>query len=149
MIWINAAAWLFIHLSIGTAVYFLSSSVIASFSWLYRIREWEEDGKVYDALKIKKWKDRLPEASSWTKLGISKSTLSLRNTNDIAVFYTEANRSELSHWLQILPAPLFFLFNEPWVGWFMIVYAVGFNLPFIMIQRYNRGRLQRWERKRI
>lgn len=147
MIWINAAAWLFIHVSISTIVYFLPPSFIASFSWLYMIRNWENDGKIYDVFKIKKWKHRLPEAGSWTKMGIAKSTLRLRHADDLAVFKREASRSELSHWLQILPAPLFFLFNDPLSGWFIMLYAFSFNVPFIMIQRYNRGRLQRWEKK--
>jgi glycosyl-4,4'-diaponeurosporenoate acyltransferase len=29
------------------------------------------------------------------------------------------------------------------VGWLMIVYAVAFNLPLIITQRYNRGRIRR------
>ena len=58
-------------------------------------------------------------------------------------FLIEVNRAELSHWLQMLPAPIFFLFNLPIIGYFMIVYAVLFNLPFIIAQRYNRPKILR------
>ncbi|MDG0792194.1 hypothetical protein OMP38_15960 [Cohnella ginsengisoli] len=57
------------------------------------------------------------------------------------VFAAETKRAELTHWLSILPAPLFFLWNPVWVGWIMVLYAAAFNLPIIVVQRYNRGRI--------
>ena len=33
--------------------------------------------------------------------------------------------------------------NPAWVSMVMAAYAVGANAPFIIIQRYNRGRLAR------
>lgn len=55
----------------------------------------------------------------------------------------ETQRAELTHWFLIPPAFLFFLWNPAWAGWVMVIYALVVNLPFIMIQRYNRPRLER------
>jgi len=60
----------------------------------------------------------------------------------------ETRRAELTHWLLMVPAPFFFLWNPAWAGWVMIVYALLANCPFIMIQRYNRPRLERVLRKK-
>lgn len=53
----------------------------------------------------------------------------------------ETQRAEWTHWVSMLPAPLFFIWNPVWAGWLMILYALIANLPFIIIQRYNRPRL--------
>jgi glycosyl-4,4'-diaponeurosporenoate acyltransferase len=55
----------------------------------------------------------------------------------------ETCRAELTHWLTLLFAPLFFFWNPLWVGFFMIFYASMENFPLIMTQRYNRARLRR------
>ncbi|WP_432418853.1 hypothetical protein [Cytobacillus spongiae] len=55
----------------------------------------------------------------------------------------ELNRAELSHWLQMIPSPIFFLLNEGVVSWSMLLYGILFNLPLILVQRYNRLRITR------
>lgn len=146
MILVNAVAWLVIHLIVSVIVSQFPSSVVMSFSKLYQLRGWERNGAIYQRMKIKQWKYRLPEAKKWVNHGKGKTGIRLRNEADFNKLILATNRSELSHWLQILPAPLFFLFNTPLAGWIIIVYAISFNLPFIMIQRYNRGRVEkiRW-----
>ena len=57
-------------------------------------------------------------------------------------FLTETCRAELTHWILVLFAPFFFLWNRPGVGLFMIFYALLENLPFITAQRYNRYRFR-------
>ena len=44
-------------------------------------------------------------------------------------------------WLAI--APLFFLWNTPWLAGVMVLYGVAANLPCLITQRYNRARLLR------
>jgi glycosyl-4,4'-diaponeurosporenoate acyltransferase len=53
----------------------------------------------------------------------------------------ETCRAELCHWLAILPAFLFFLWNPVWLGVVMVLYAIAFNAVPIVAQRYNRPRL--------
>jgi glycosyl-4,4'-diaponeurosporenoate acyltransferase len=55
----------------------------------------------------------------------------------------EACRAELTHWIALLVSGLFFLWNPPWLGGVMVLYAVALNGPCIVVQRYNRPRLMR------
>ena len=67
----------------------------------------------------------------------------MTDEESIKRFILETRRAELTHWLSIVPAPLFFIWNPPWAGWLMVGYAVVVNAPFILIQRYNRPRLEK------
>jgi glycosyl-4,4'-diaponeurosporenoate acyltransferase len=58
-------------------------------------------------------------------------------------FLLETVRAECSHWLTWGMALIFFAWT-PWqVGVVMLIYGAIVNLPCILIQRYNRARLQR------
>jgi len=113
--------------------------------WLYRGRKWERDGDIYqDVFKIKKWKKHLPDGSRILgRFGFSKKQLRGKSTGYFEAFSIETCRAELTHWIFILFAPFFFLWNRPGVGLFMIFYALFENIPFIMAQRYNRYRFAR------
>ena len=113
--------------------------------WLYRERHWENGGKLYqNRFKIKKWKIHLPDGAEFSKgRGFPKKKLENRSVGYLTAFLRETCRAELTHWITALFAPLFFLWNPFFVGWIMIVYAALANLPFIMVQRYNRCRLTR------
>lgn len=145
----NIIAWLCIHLGVSGLVSIVPISFVAAFSWLFRMKSWERNGKVYERLGVKVWKRRLPEARRWFHR--KKSVTHIRKMENIQMFEWQTNRSELSHWFQMLPAPLFFLFNPAWAGWVMVGYAILFNAPFIIVQRYNRLRLERlrkWQERR-
>lgn len=90
---------------------------------------------------VHKWKKFSPDGGAWFKEGFSKRYLKEKNLSYYEKFLIETRRAELTHYLQMLPAPIFFLFNPLWVGWNMIAYAIIFNIPFIMIQKYNQPRL--------
>ncbi len=143
MMAINIAAWLFIHLSVSFMVAQSSPEFISRFSRIYALRDWEKSGRIYEDLRIKKWKHRLPEARKWFNRGVGKKGIQIRHSEGLRLLKNQTDRSELSHWLQILPAPLFFLFNPAWAGWVMVLYGILFNLPFIIVQRYNRTRLNK------
>lgn len=138
---VNIVAWLCIHLGVSGFVSVAPEAFVNAFAGIYRVRRWETQAKVYERLGVKKWKDRLPEARKWFRRG--KTAAHLRNPSQWDRFEKQTNRSELSHWVQMLAAPFFFLFNPPWAGWIMVVYAILFNLPFIIVQRYNRVRMMR------
>ena len=92
--------------------------------------------------RIQAWKNRLPEAGDFFSGGFSKKRLLNKQPAYLRRFIMESRRGEFTHWASILPAPLFFLWNHWLVGISMIIYALGFNLPFIMTNRYNRLRLK-------
>ncbi|WNR45315.1 glycosyl-4,4'-diaponeurosporenoate acyltransferase CrtO family protein [Paenibacillus roseipurpureus] len=117
--------------------YFLKDSV-----W-YRLFAWEKSGKLWQKLLlVKRWKGRLIDGTAILKKGYGKKKLHGTRVSDLKVFAAETKRAELTHWLSIVPAPLFFIWNPIWAGWVMILYAGMFNLPFIIVQRYNRGRIE-------
>lgn len=138
--------------SLGSG-YFFHRRPVSSFdhdSWLTRLRPFEQDGRVYQRrLRILRWKDALPEAGALFAGGISKAQLIGRRTEDLERFVVETRRAEVTHWAVMAAGPFFFLWNPWYAGVLMQVYAVGANLPFIVIQRYNRARLvQVLERRR-
>ena len=98
--------------------------------------------------RIRQWKDKLPDGTVIAKKGFDKSRLAQQQKDYLEKFVIETRRAELTHWLLMVPAPFFFLWNPAWAGWVMIVYALLANCPFIMIQRYNRPRLERVLRKK-
>jgi glycosyl-4,4'-diaponeurosporenoate acyltransferase len=78
-----------------------------------------------------------------------KKHLGEKNEPYFNSFLTETCRAELTHWIIMLFAPLFFLWNKPGVGLIMVFYALIENLPLILAQRYNRIRLKRVLEKEI
>jgi glycosyl-4,4'-diaponeurosporenoate acyltransferase len=109
--------------------------------WLYRPRPWERGGHLYQELfKVQRWKSRLPSGGTLFG-GFSMSHIASRNPDYLEAWVVETCRAELCHWLAILPALLFFLWNPPWLGLIMVAYAVAFNAVPIITQRHNRPRL--------
>jgi glycosyl-4,4'-diaponeurosporenoate acyltransferase len=43
----------------------------------------------------------------------------------------------------IVPGFFFFLWNDVILGWLMVAYAFLNNLPFIIVQRFNRPRIRK------
>lgn len=140
----NILAWLCIHLGVSSLVSVAPVAFVNVFAGIYRVKRWETRTKLYGRLGVRKWKDRLPEARKWFRKG--KTAAHLREPTQWERFEKQTNRSELSHWLQMLAAPFFFLFNPPWAGWVMVAYAIMFNFPFIIVQRYNRIRIMRMKK---
>ncbi|MCG1009714.1 glycosyl-4,4'-diaponeurosporenoate acyltransferase [Salinicoccus sp. ID82-1] len=141
---IDIAAWAFFHLAISALCLRLPLATFQNEAFWSRIYPWEKSGALWDRLfRVKAWKGRLIDGASLFRSGYQKKTLHGTGREDLQTFAEETERAELTHWLSILPAPLFFLWNPPMVGWLMIVYAVVFNLPFIITQRYNRGRIKK------
>ncbi|MBD2848226.1 hypothetical protein IDH44_23780 [Paenibacillus sp. IB182496] len=99
-------------------------------------------------LRIRAWKHRLPDGARLLRGGFAKRELCMRDVAYYRRFVAETRRAELTHWLAMAPAPLFFLWNAPAAGCIMLVYALAVNLPCIAAQRYNRIRLHRLIRTR-
>ena len=141
---LDILAWLFFHLSIAKASLKIKDSYLSKNNYMFRVFKFEASGLIYEKLfQVNNWKNKLPDGSKILKEGFSKNKVDTMSLDYFKKFLIEVNRAELSHWLQMLPAPIFFLFNLPIIGYLMIVYAVLFNLPFIIAQRYNRPKLIR------
>ncbi|WP_430786563.1 glycosyl-4,4'-diaponeurosporenoate acyltransferase [Virgibacillus flavescens] len=141
---IDIFAWGFFHIGISLLTLNMSADRFTSDRLLYKSRNWERDGQVWQRyFHVKKWKNMIPDGTNIIKQGFAKDHLSGSDARYLWNFLVESRRAELTHWLSILPAGLFFLWNPAWAGWLMIGYAILFNGPIIMVQRYNRPRLQK------
>lgn len=140
---VDCLAWTALSVVIGFGASRLPLRSIDHDTALTRLRPWEADGRWYEHhLAVRRWKDRLPEAGAVFG-GRSKRHLPSRATADLERFAAETRRAELTHWALLCCGPLFFAWNPWWLGLVMVAFAVAFNLPFIVIQRYNRARLGR------
>jgi len=141
---VDIIAWFVIHMGV---VYVMVRIPLKRFDpegRLCRSRKWERDARMYqDVFKIRKWKKYLPDAAPIIgRNGFPKSKLSSRQRDYFETFLVETCRAEWTHWIIILFAPFFFLWNAFAVGFIMIFYAAAENLPLIMAQRYNRCRFR-------
>lgn len=147
---VDIIAWAFFHMSISYSMLKIPTGFFKKdISW-FKPRNWERNGQIWnDLFHIQSWKQHLPDGTFLLKTGYDKSNLKRTDTNTLHQFILETKQGEMTHWISILPAGLFFLWNPPWAGWLMVLYAVVFNFPFIISQRYNRPRLQRlYKRKK-
>jgi glycosyl-4,4'-diaponeurosporenoate acyltransferase len=144
IIFLNIFIWVVIHLGIS---YFCSLMPLSFFSGeirFFKTKRWESGGKIYQKFfKIKRWKKIIPDGGSIFKGGFPKKHLEDKNIKYLKTFFYETKRAELTHWLTILPSPIFFLWNIWWAGIIMIFYALLANIPCILLQRYNRARLEK------
>ena len=139
----NIGMWAVAHAASGYAVHTLPLERLGHDGWLLRLRRAEEGGRVYErVLRIRRWKDRLPEAGDLFAGGLSKRSLPGADDGGVERFVRETRRAELGHWLSLLALPAFPLWNPPVGVALMALYGVAVNLPFIVVQRYNRGRAQ-------
>lgn len=109
----------------------------------WRSATWEKGGRIYLKLGIRKWKDHLPDMSRLMPDMVRKDLGS-----DPAVLVQETCVAECVHWaLTLLSAGIFFLWRSGWAALLWLVYNVLGNVSFIVIQRYNRPRLQKLAEK--
>lgn len=148
LIGINGVAWLMIHFSMSALCFYMPRSFFMKDVPFLRIAAWENDGEIWHTLfAVKSWKKHLIDGSSIVKKSYNKSHLHGTKAEQLHIFAAETKRAELTHWLIMLPVPLFFLWNPLWAAWINVVYAIVANVPFIVTQRYNRGRLERIRRR--
>ena len=117
--------------------------------WPFRSMRWEKNGKIYERLGIHAWKDKLPDMSKQMKYMVPKR-LSLGATSaEVQVLIKETCVAEFIHGLLcVLSVGVYFIWENA-IGVFLVVLCVVGNLPFILIQRYNRPHLQSLKRRMI
>ncbi|MGH9282013.1 MAG: hypothetical protein ACRD0S_03645 [Acidimicrobiales bacterium] len=141
---IDAAAWAAVQVGTGYLVHRLPVRRLDHDGWLWRARPFERGGRFYtDVLRIRRWKDLLPEAGALFEGGFGKRRLRGASPADLDRFAVETRRAELGHWLAVLPTPLFVWANPPLLAPFMAAYPLLVNGPCIAAQRHNRIRLRR------
>lgn len=113
---------------------------------LFPYRSWtfEKEGRIYDNLKIRRWQNKVPDMSKILPKLMPAKNLSGNYRERMPRMLQETCVAELIHSLLCVTG-LYCLKLWPGVGGIVIVilYIVIFNLPFILIQRYNRPRLMK------
>lgn len=110
----------------------------------FRLYKWEKQGSVYNALGIRKWKEKVPDMSTiLPKLMPSKKLPKAANSQELTLMIEETCVAEFIHGLLcVLGFGCVFLWKGVW-GWVAaVLYFLG-NVPDILIQRYNRPKLTR------
>lgn len=147
---IDIIAWAFFHMTISYSMLKVPNDFFEkNISW-FKSQRWERKGQIWqDLFHIQSWKQYLPDGTALLRTGYDKSNFKKRDIDTLHRFILETKRGEMTHWISILPSGLFSLWNPPWAVCLMVFYAVVFNFPFIIVQRYNRPRLQRvYKRKK-
>ena len=115
----------------------------------YRTAKWEKGGKVYEKLGIKRWKDFLPDMSRIMPDMVKKKVTKQSREQGMGVLIAETCVAECVHfWLIILSLGIFAFWRGGWAAVFWLVYNILGNVPFMIIQRYNRPRLVLLEQRR-
>ncbi len=137
--------FILVSVIIGSLSFFLGQLLPRkNFDWTmfpYKSFAWERNGLVYTRLKIQFWKDRVPDMSRYIRSVFRKKICVFRSGEYLEGLIRETCVAELVHWMLIFVSPIFMLQIDG-IGGIIgtICYAIG-NLPFILIQRYNRPRL--------
>lgn len=138
----NTVLWAGAHALTGYAAHRLPRRWLTQDRGVLCLRAWERRGRPYERLlHISRWKDRVPEAGALFAGGLSKRHLPVRSRGALVQFAEETRRAEIAHWTCLLAVPLAALWNPPIGIVLMATYGMVANVPFIVIQRYNRARI--------
>ena len=108
----------------------------------FRTCAWEE--KLWKLLRIRKWQSKVPDMSRIFPKLMPAKALTQQTARDLPLMIQETCVAELTHGLLCIVG-LSLLRLWPGTGGVILtaVYILLGNLPFLLIQRYNRPRLQR------
>lgn len=139
---LSSVTWLGVSLAFGAWAASWPADRLATTGPVTTLRGWEASGAWWQRhLRVRRWKDALPEAGALFAAGRSKRHLDSPSTADLARFRVETVRAERVHWLILASTPVHLIWCRPAIAAGMVAFGVLFNVPFIVIQRYNRGRL--------
>jgi glycosyl-4,4'-diaponeurosporenoate acyltransferase len=108
---------------------------------LTRLRPWERDGRLWAVVGLRRWKRFAPELG-WLTGSAPKKRLP-PGADGRKRLETETRRAEVVHWAACLPLLAMPIWGPAWIFGVMVIYGLCANVPCIIIQRYNRGRLLR------
>jgi len=112
----------------------------------FRQTRFEQEKKPYDRLHLKDWQNRVPDVSRILSSIVPRKELSTARPDreKLELMIRETCVAELVHVLLcFLGIPLLLLWPGAGGIVFFVLYVIPGNLPFILIQRYNRPRLLR------
>ena len=106
-------------------------------------QRWERNGEIYRILHVADWKDHVPDMSRVMKDMVPKRLGTHATSADVWVLVRETCVAESVHLALCLLAPGIWFFWRNSMGVFLSCLTAVCNLPFVLIQRYNRPHLVR------
>ncbi len=113
-------------------------------SFLFKEHPWELGGKIYEKLHIKSWQARIPDVSQVLHRWMPRKKLHVGFTAEtVRTMISETCTAEVIHdLLNIAGLRLLGLWTGVGGVIMYLIYVLFGNLPFILVQRYNRPRLK-------
>lgn len=111
----------------------------------FRTMDWERGGAAYELIGVRAWKNLAPDVSRFFPQIVPRKGFDGRpDAAKLEDMLLETCVAETVHWLLSLTG-LIMLWLWPGAGGVAVyaVYVILGNLPFIVIQRYNRPRFAR------
>ena len=127
---------------------FLPKTWFHSDRFPYKTYAWEKNGTIYNKIYIRKWQNLVPDMSKVFPNMIPEKKMTANYRQDLPLMIQETCIAELVHFILCF-AGLYCLHLWPGFGGILltILYIVLGNIPYILIQRYNRPRLSRLQTK--
>lgn len=132
--------------TLGVPAFFLGEKVPRTWfntdAFPFKSFGWEKEGQIYEKIGIQWWKNRTPDMSKYIQRAFPKQGNLLRNPEHLHKLVLETCSAEFVHWVLVLLSPVFAILMDECGVLAMILYIIG-NLISIIIQRYNRPRIQK------
>ncbi len=110
----------------------------------YRPYDWERGGRVYEKIGIRRWKDHMPDMSRVMRDMMPKRLSWGVGAEQVQRLIAETCVAEMIHRvLCVFSVGIYFIMPTGMGLFLMALYILVFNVPFIIIQRYNRPQLVR------
>lgn len=105
----------------------------------YKSYAWEKDGKFYNIFGVKKWKSHVPDMSMISNKLFPKRINRQISSDDVDRLVKESCVAELIHYLLCVFSVGIYNIWKGKIGiLFAALYILIGNVPYIIIQRYNR-----------
>ncbi len=143
MIVINTTFWLIVCFGMAYGVRLIPCSFYEKNTWLFHERSYEK--RFYKKIQLSRWKDKLPEwgdVFNFEKKNLHKEL----NKNYLNKFILETYYAEVGHiGMGIVGFTCIVVNPESFARFALICSSVNLvvQIPFCLIQRYNRPRLTR------
>lgn len=114
----------------------------------FKTYKWEKDGKIYEKLNIRKWKGEIIDMSKFMKNILPKKVPLSATAKDVQILIAETCVAEAVHWcLCIISAGNIWIWKKSIEGVIIFILCIIGNMPFILVQRYNRPHLRELKEK--
>lgn len=114
----------------------------------YRCFDFEREGRIYEKFKIRKWQSKAPDMSRILPFMMPKKRLLQGFEDKLPRMIQETCVAEWIHsLLSVAGLACLGIWSGPGGIAVTVLYIILGNVPFIIIQRYNRPRLLRMQKK--